>query len=108
MWMDYVLPIGTKPQVLRQVRGEGPLIGQLSIFSDIANNAEFFPDPYGDIYYCGCQDFSVKRVNSNYKQSYDYTLEKVKSYIRLSLKDIIQVTKGRFFLASSHHVLNVS
>lgn len=35
MWMDCILPVGTEPQVLRQVRGEGPLIGQPSAFSGI-------------------------------------------------------------------------
>ena len=32
MWMDRVLPVGIEPHVLRQVRGEGPVVGQLSAF----------------------------------------------------------------------------
>jgi len=39
-------------------------------------------------------------MDPDYKQSYDYSLEKVKLYTRVPLRDIIQITKGEFVLVS--------
>ena len=59
-----------------------------------------FPDPYGDIHCCMHPYLSTQRMGSDRKQSYDYTLEKVKLYTRVPLGDIIQIKKGKFVLVS--------
>jgi hypothetical protein len=59
-----------------------------------------FSDPYGHVHCCKRSRFPAERICSEYKQRYDYTLEKVKAYTRVSLKDIIQITKGKFVFIS--------
>ena len=58
------------------------------------------PDPYGDIHCCMHPRFSARCTDSHHKQSYDYTLEKVKQYTRVPLRDITKITKGKCVLIS--------
>ena len=46
-------------------------------------------------------------IDFDCKQSYDYTLEKVKLYTRVPLEDIIKITKGKHVLVSWQHTLSV-
>jgi len=77
------------------------------LLSDPADGAESSPDPYGNIHYCMHLRFSARCTDSHHKQSYDYTLEKVKQYTRIPLRDITKITKGRFVPYPRQRVLRV-
>lgn len=60
--------------------------------------SEFFLDSYSHIHRCKYPHSSAQRMGPDCRQSYDYTLEKVKLYTRVPLGDIIQITKGNSIL----------